>query len=346
MPRWLRIAGLAVASLAALWTAAWFFLAQRIEDGARSWAGQESARGTRIGFGALAVDGFPARWRLVAADYEIARPGPETQSLRGARLEATLSPLDLRSVALRFPGTHRLERRAQGDTLVLELEAERPDGVLRLAEDGRMRALEIDLGGVAARLPEGGERMTAGRLRLAVSGTETPAPPLREFLSLALRLEDALTPRAAPQPFAAAIRLAEIELALRGDWRSSGSLAERVAGWRDSGGVVELLRLDLDWAPLRVSGDGTAALDARNRPQAAVTLRVAGLPDLLDALARTRQIGTAQAALFKTLAAGMTRTDPATGRAEITLPITAQDGRLSVAGLPVMPLAPLQLPAR
>jgi hypothetical protein len=352
MARWLRIGAIAVAALAAVWAGGWFVLAGAIDGRVRAWAAAETARGVRVAFAALDVGGFPTRFRVRAESYDYATAGAEGWGLRGARLEATLSPWDLATVVLHLPGLHRIERRAADGNAAVEIEAQRPDGVLRLDADGRMRALELDLGGVAMTLPPGTvpasdqRGATIAQLQLAIRPTEPPHPQTRQFLSIAMRAEDAVLPRSLTRPLDATIRIADAEIALRGETRGDGSAADRVAAWRDSGGVVELLRLDLDWAPLRVTGDGTAALDARNRPQAALTLRVAGLPELVDVLVRARQINTVQAAAFKALAAGMARTDPATGRREVVVPVTAQDGRLSVAGFALMPLAPIPLPAR
>ena len=352
MARWLRIGAIAAAALAAVWTGGWFFVAGEIEGRIRDWATAETARGARVAFATLDVDGFPTRFHVRAGSYDYATPGAEGWRFNGTRLEATLLPWTPSTIALRFPGAHRIERRDADGTAALDIAAQRPDGVLRLDDGGRMRALELDLGEVALTLPPspilaGDARgATIARLLLAVRPSDPPHPQTREFLSIALRAEDTVPPRSLTRPLDATIRLADAEIALRGETRGGGSAAERVAVWRDSGGVVELLRLDLDWAPLRVTGDGTGALDARNRPQAALTLRVAGLPELVDALVRARQLNPVQAAAFKALATGMARTDPATGRREVVLPVTAQDGRLAVAGFALMPLAPIPLPAR
>ncbi len=352
MARWLRIGAIAVTASAALWAGGWFVVAAMIDARIRAWAAAETARGARVAFAALEVQGFPTRFRVGADAWEFATAGTDGWSLRGARLEATLVPWDRATIALRLPGPHRLERRRAGDATGLDIEAQRPDGVLRLATGGRVGALELDLGQVVLTLPHSPllaadqRNATIARLQIAIRPTDPPHPQTREFLALALRAEDTVLPRGLTRPMDATIRLADAQIALRGETGGGGGTAERILAWRDSGGVVELSRLELDWAPLRLTGDGTAARDARNRPQAALTLRVAGLPDLIDALVSARQLNPVQAAAFKALDTGMASTDTATGRREVALPVTAQDGRLAVAGFALMPLAPIPLPAR
>jgi Ca2+-binding EF-hand superfamily protein len=202
MSRILRLLAIVVVALAAAWSGAWFLVAGMIETRVGGWAEAQRAQGTRVAFGGLAVDGFPMRWRLVATDYEIAREGPAPHVLRGARFEALIVPWDLATVPLRVPGPQRLERRGAGGAqdYALRIEAERPDAVLRLAPDGRARAIDLDFGGVTASVPKIPFLVTAARLRVAVAETDPPDPRTREFLTLAFDAEDLVLPHAVALP--------------------------------------------------------------------------------------------------------------------------------------------------
>ncbi len=337
-----RAGAVALAAMALLWAAAWFAVARLVEGGAQAWIDQERAAGARIAHRRLAVEGFPLRWTLVAEDYAIARDAPQPQSASGARLEAGIEPWDLSRVKLRLPGAHRLER----DGLALEVEAARPDAMLALRADGRFAGIRADLGDVSLRAPGAAGAARAARIVVDIREIDPPDPATRAFLALSLSVAELVPPPGMRAPFDRALRSGEIELALRGERARSGTQAARIAAWRDSGGVLEMPRLRIDWPPVTIAGDGTATLDARNRPEAALSLRIAGLPDLLQALSRAGLMPLQQAAMLGALASGMARTDPATGRAEVTVPVTAQNGRLSLAGIPVMRLQPLELGPR
>jgi len=237
---------------------------------------------------------------------------------------------------------HRLER----DGLALEVEAARPEAVLALRGDGRFAGIRAELGDVSLRVPGAAGAARAARIVVDIREIDPPDPATRSFLALSLSVAELVPPPGTRAPFDRALRGGEIELSLRGERARTGTQAARIAAWRDSGGVLEMPRLRLDWPPVMVSGDGTATLDARNRPEAALSLRIAGVPDLLQALSRAGLLPLQQAAMLGALASGMARTDPATGRAEVAVPVTAQNGRLSLAGIPVMRLQPLEFGPR
>ncbi|MFM8680707.1 MAG: DUF2125 domain-containing protein [Alphaproteobacteria bacterium] len=345
MTRGARIAAATAAAMllaALLWTATWFVVARLAEAGAQGWIEQERAAGARVSHRRLGVEGFPLRWTLVAEDYAIARPAPRPQSATGPRIEATISPLDLSRVVLRFPGRHRLEH----GEFALELEAARPDAVLALRADGRVAGIREELGEATLRWPGAPGAARAARIVVDLHEIDPPDPATRAFLRFALALTDLAPPAGARPPFDRPLQGGEIELRVRGERAAAGTQAARIEAWRVSGGVVEMPRLRLDWSPVAMAGEGTATLDALNRPEAAMTLRIAGVPELLQALSRAGLVARQQATMLGALAAGMARTDPASGRQEVAVPVTAQNGRLMLGGIPVMALQPLELGPR
>jgi len=346
MNRNARIALGVVAATLVTWVGAWFGLASHIEGRALAWIERERERGNILAYRALRIDGFPFTWRLIAEDYEIGRPLPMAQLLTGARLEATLLPWQLHDVPIRLPGRHRIERRDATGMTVIELEAARPEARLQLSSAGRIRALDVDLGDLTARVPGGAEAVKARRVHLLARALEPIDPTMREFFNLTLELDDVEPPPGLQAPFNQKLRRGEAEIGVRGDLPRGATPADTVTGWRDSGGVVELRKLTLDWAPLYISGDGTATLDRQNRPQAAFSVRVAGYAELLDALVQSRQIGRNQAMAIRAALNLVAKPAPGTGRNEVSIPITAQDGKLSILGLNLMNLPPMPLPTR
>lgn len=348
MDRRLRLAVVAIAAVLVLWGGGWFVVAKIVESRAADWIERERALGNRLVYRDLGVEGFPFAWRLVANEYEIGRETPVAQVLSGARLEATLMPWDLSDVPLRFPGKHRYERRDSTNVTAIELEAARPEARMRLHPNGRIREIDVDLGDATARAPGAvdADAARAKRLRIVAKEIDPVDPKSREFFNVAIALEEMVPPAAWQAPFNRPLKSGEAVIGVRGERVRNPNAAEQLIAWRNAGGVVELYRLRLDWSPLMISGDGTGGLDAQNRPEAALSMRVAGYGELLEALVQARQIGARQAAMFTTLLTGMAKDDPATGRKEVRIPITAQNGRLAVAGIPLMALPPIQMPAR
>ncbi|MBL8698989.1 MAG: DUF2125 domain-containing protein [Alphaproteobacteria bacterium] len=341
----LRALGIVVAA-ALLWCAGWYGIAAYIEHRTLAWVERQRAAGTAMEAKRLAIDGFPFTWRLVAEDYVIGQGDPVAQRVSGHRLEATLLPWRLHDIPIRLPGMHRFERQNVGGGFVFEIEATRPEARLLLTPAGRMRELDLDLGGLTLRVPNTAATLTAARASIVAREIDPIDPKTRDFWNLAVALDQVDPPSGWMAPFNRPIRRAGFEIGVRGERVRAASPADAVIAWRDSMGVVELRDLTLDWSPLVVTGAGAGGLDRQNRPEAALSFRVSGYEELLNALVESRQIGTRQATGLRIALAALAKPNPQTRRNEVVLPITAQEGQLTILGFPLLPLPPIALPQR
>lgn len=343
MPRWARWSAAGLAAALVLWAGIWLLVARQIEARAEAWIAEEATRGTRITRERLRVDGAPFTWRLVAEGYGVARDGDTPFALAGARIEARWRPWAPREVALHLPGPHTLTLGAGAAARRARLEAARPEAWLALRGDGRIRQARADLGDVTLRMDatDGAARIARATATLDL-GADAPRATGDTILALSLALDTLAPPAGTRPPFDRPIRAVELDAQLRGAWPSSGDRQAQLAAWRDSGGVIDLTRLRLDWPPLALTGDGTGGLDQRFRPEAAASLRLVGVPETIDLLVAGGWLKRGQAAFLAAAAAGLARPGPASGQREILVPITAQDGRLSIGGMPVLPLSPLR----
>ena len=122
------------------------------------------------------------------------------------------------------------------------------------------------------------------------------------------------------------------------------TLSKALAAWRDDGGTLDVTRLALAWGPLQFAGDGTLALDAENRPMGAATARIAGYGETIDALAQSGAIQPTVGALMKVALNFLARVDPLAGnRSVVAVPISAQDGFVSVERFKLFRIPPLKL---
>ena len=336
----------AVAATVLLWCAAWFGLARYIEHRTVAWIERQRDAGATLDARRLAIDGFPFTWRLVAEDYRIGQGGANEQRVSGARLEATLLPWRLHDIPIRLPGVHRFERRNGAGGFAFELEAQRPDARLLLTPTGRMSTLDLDLGVLTLRIPSPATTLTAARARVVARELDPVDPKTRDFWNLTLVIDEVEPAAGWVTPFNRPIRRAALEIGVRGERVRATSPAEAVIAWRDSMGVVELRDLAIDWTPLVINGSGSGRLDPQNRPEAAMSFRVSGYDELLNALVETRQLGNRQAAGIRIALGAMARVNPETKRNEVLVPVTAQNGELTIMRFPVLALPPIALPQR
>jgi hypothetical protein len=133
---------------------------------------------------------------------------------------------------------------------------------------------------------------------------------------------------------------AELNLSFKGRL-PGGTLANSIAAWRDDGGSIEINKVAVRWGPVDADGNGTLALDEQNRPLGAFTARWRGYDETIDALQATGQLKPFPAAAAKIALRALARQNK-DGPDEVQIPLTAQDGRLFVAGIPLLPVPPLR----
>ncbi len=211
-----------------------------------------------------------------------------------------------------------------------------------LHPDGRLDRLEFDFGdAILVRLPD--ERtFHAARFRGTAIIPRPAAPdPRADTFNLTLDI-DSLSPVEPPVAnFGPVIRTVSLDLAARGRL-AGGRFAGALRAWRDDGGTLEVNHLKLRWGPVDADLNGTLTLDAQDRPLGAFNGRWRGYNETIDALQVSGHIGPWPAAGTK-MALGALARQQSEGGLQIELPITLQDGRVYVVGIPLMRLQPLRL---
>jgi hypothetical protein len=336
------LAAFALLTAAAVWTLAWFIMADRLIFRVEAWIEARRAEGLRAEHSGIDVAGFPLRWQVTIARPTLAGAGSAAWIWHGDVVEASFLPFTMRDVAVRFPGEHIFSAGAGSLGSTWRVQAEQPEGRVLLRPDGRLDRLELNFADVAlARLPDAPpvhvDRLTAIAALPPAGGGDHRT----ETFTLTLNL-DGVSQLQPPIPAlgttAEAVRL---DLVVKGRL-PPGRPATALAAWRDDGGTVEINRLALRWGPIDADGNGTLALDEQNRPLGAFTARWRGYNETIDALQATGQIPPWPAAGAKIGLNALARQQP-DGTRQVEIPLTAQNGRLFVAGFPLMRLQPLTL---
>jgi hypothetical protein len=337
------LAALALLTAAAVWTLAWFIMADRLASRVEAWADARRAEGLKAEHSGIDVAGFPFRWQVTVARPTLAGAGSAGWLWHGDAVEAALVPFARREVAVRFPGEHVFSAGEGSLGGAWRMRADRPDGRVLLRPDGRLDRLELNFAGVALAqlLPEAAP-VHVDRLTAVASVPETAGADHRaESFALILNL-DGLSQVQPPIPaLGSTIEAVRLDLVAKGRL-PPGRLAAALAAWRDAGGTVEINRLAVRWGPIDADGNGTLTLDEQNRPLGAFTARWRGYNETIDALQATGQIPPWPAAGAKIGLNALAR-QQADGSRQVEIPLSAQNGRLFVAGFPLMRLAPLKL---
>ena len=314
----------------------WFWIAGQVNRNLDTWAEEWRAVGYRIEAPRSAVQGFPLVLHVDIGDIIIASPG--SRHWTWTKL-AGLSAVEVRpwqpfSPIVSFSGTSRLELVDGSVVRAFELSASNASADIALAQDGRPDTALF--GGTGIKVTELGAAAgtiasASGRARLL----PTEDRPTSDTAEFEITLQQLALPAAQQVPLGPIIA----ELTLRGRFRGSlpmGNLAQSLASWRDAGGTVELTDATADWGPLGVSGNATLALDRDLQPLAAGTAQIRGYAEAIDKAVDSGLMPFAEGVATKLALAATAR--PANGGSalEAHVPVTIQDGFLSVGPLKLM----------
>lgn len=336
--KWLFALGAIVALAVASHGAYWWIAAGELRGGIARWVEDRREAGWTIDHATPTIDGYPLRVRATIGDPDIAGPGPgDTLAWRwrGPRLRLAFRPWAPREIMIAFPGRHRVDLDRGGRREIIEASAGSADGWARLATDGRIESIRLDFVAVDASWRGRSGRLRLGRLGVTLlvseasgAGAATPLSAEPSGPVLSISAADVTLPEGPRYPLGRTVAAVAIDAKLLGGLRVAASVARSLAAWRDAGGTVEIRRLDVDWGVFGLSSDGTFALDRALRPIAAMTARIRGYRETIDALVETGYVKARDGLVAKLVLGVVARATPG-GTSRLTVPVTIQNGILS-----------------
>ena len=226
-----------------------------------------------------------------------------------------------------------------------DIDAEIDDGqlVVRLDDDRRFREIALDLQGleVVGVWPDGSAQV--GSLHATGVAIDDDSSG-EEILKTSIAVRDAVLPSDLAEGLGETLDFLDIDASVVGSIPSERGTNEAITAWRDAGGTLELTGLRVRWGPLGIETSGTIALDGAMRPIAALTADIIGYGDVIDALIMSNLIPLGEGFIAK-VAFNMLAEKPEDGSPPVLrgVPVTAQDGTLTVATIKVAELPPLPL---
>jgi len=233
---------------------------------------------------------------------------------------------DLETIVVEGPGRHRLE--IDGGPLVVDL----AEGALTLGfGGGGLDRVAVAAEQVAVANETSGRALALRHLSLDLSSLQAAADG-RSDIGFAFELAGFPLPPEMTQPIdllGPEIGLLKLEGRLQGlllpqPWEAL------LAAWRDSGGILDLRQIELDWGELWAKGAGTLTVDKSFRPLGAFSFDTLGLPELIG---RATAAGVLEENAGLTLQRALTALASGAdeqGRKRVALPITLQDGALYI----------------
>jgi hypothetical protein len=316
--------------LALSWVGYWHYVTNTAEGRVRTWAAEQGAQGAEVSLGRIVRHGFPVLLRLEVqgVDYAAARGGWRAQT---ERADLHINMLNPQHVILQIEAPLAISRE---NGAVTNVSADALIASLR-TNGGRLAVAGIEANNLVLDDPaqEGTMTLTSavlnvrpdsrapGEYQLSIQTHGLMLPrPVRSFEAFGLDV----------QTLRAAIVITEGAALLQ------TSPQDPLGPWREAGGRMRFEALELAWGPLETTATGEGGLDEQRRVNGRLVVPVDRPAPVLTAIANGPNVEDDARRALGLLAAGYLVTGD-----DITLDAVADDGVLSVEGLPVRPLPPV-----
>lgn len=318
----------------------WFFwnhLADSLKAGVDRWVAERHAEGMDISHGTVAVTGFPYRLLVSIDTPRLSAPQrPMAPSWAAEQLDIYFQPWNLSHAILQPLGSQSLgwgPADARRGTLVQSTDARIS---ARFDNAGQLDTIAADMRDVAA---DGDSPLRqAGRLQFHMrqnDGQNDKRPANSTNLALAGN-DLVLTPGATPLGNS----FDEVALSMLLRPLPRGLAPDQLDLWRDQGGVIDIDRIAFLKDQLRVSGDGSLALDLQNRPEGAMVFIVQGADQFIDALAAAGHMSDLARIGLRMAVSALEKTDKE-GNRKVALPLAIQNGTASLLKFKLFPVQPV-----
>ncbi len=348
--------GISLAAAAATLAAFWFIGAGLIRDNIEGWADEWRADGNAFSYRSLEITGFPILFHARMIDPVIGgAEGAAPWEWRAPALQARLLPWQTRRIdGIDLAGRHLVSFTSAGAPVRLTVDAARALGSLEFGPE-TITAI-LDAAGLTALNEGNAERIEIATATVRADLSRRPDPDhLTPVIILGLNLGGVILPPrltgarqrkgANAGPLGPRIQALAFKGAVMGPI-SPAYDTEAFATWRDDGGTVEIEKFSLHWGPLRLSANGTLALDEKMQPMGALKATIAGFAETLDALVAARAMKKKKARTAKFFLSLLAKSPAPDAPPELTLPLTIQKQTLSVGPVPLAKIPPIHWPQR
>ena len=326
--------------LGAIHAAVWTHLAERMREAVEQWVESLPAHRANVELGSMLRGGYPFAicWTFTTPKIRATWAFGEVSALASTLTVSSQiwhpDTLLINANGLMLSVDHRSSRDhwyVEASTGSWTFGPAIPQGTFELRFD--FVDVAAGLGGLPRTQPLlAGANMVEGTVRFTRSPDDGP------HQTIGMNLEGVSSPlsnQISLQDFG----MVRIEASLHG---SPGDLSlEDIVDWRDSGGILDITHLEIEWPPIEVFLDGTITLDERIRPMGAGTVDVRGANALIDHQVALGHLTHGQATAVKLALAVMTRPAKDGGEPTVQTSITAQGGQLQVGPFTIARLSSL-----
>lgn len=326
---------LSVAALCAAYWGWWAFVANQFEKNLAVWAEQQRMHGIEFTYVVRGQSGFPGAIQMVLAAPKLKTLNDKGWVWSTDTLLLSLSPWALGQVSFNMKGAHQWQPQKPGMQPSLTGVAQQWAGTVHL-DNGLLDTLALSIYGLDVQQSETDDGAQIKEMEIEIWELTADTPEFK------IRSRDLELPKSLRAPLGTHVQHFDAKGQLSGGPLNVRAWPAVLEKWRDRGGTLEFTSFDLDYAPLRIRGDGTIALDEDLQPIGAFAVKAEGFFDAVDALTRQGLIPAGVSFATKVTLGVLSKKPENGGQPYLDLALTVQDRTLYAGTIKLLTFAPVR----
>jgi len=333
-----------MATIAAAYTAFWFYNAETLKDNLNAFAKTQKAKGNTVQYEFVGTSGFPLN---IVADLKNVnirlKPKNTTWGLSAPTLTLSSGILSPRSVTMAIPtGAKFSVRNAKGTNRLTKTDGSSQLTITTDSTDS-IREATLSLANFKA-TGEWNHRTIASPLVIgegnadlvinSISSSKEKVTPPYATLTIALRQWQ--WPTNVTYKLGKDLESFNLSAKIMGDIDRTIDVKQALSLWREEGGKITVDRIAMNWGPSTLAGYGTLVLDEEMQPAANLTAQVTAFNPIVDVLNQAHLIRERDATMARLV---IGRQMPRSGAGNLSLSLrsgTVYVGPLALTQVPLI----------
>ena len=290
-------------------------------------------KGYSLSYASFSVAGNPLLLNVSFKEPSL-KDAKGTWKWQGEEAVISVYPWKPYQLSCSFPGDQKISLPQNLPFTFETLSLEDMEGILLFSAEGHLKNLDLKIGKVSSFVGDKVQPVTLKALSLKATDLVTPLSLKFTFSTEVSNLETLL--KESPLDY-------NLILALEGEL--SGYAAKMpptsLSQWRDGGGVLELASVKVSWPPIHGEAEGTLTLHKNMYLLGSFSSRIQGYQEALADMVSLGWINKKKAATASFIL-DLFSSPNSSGGKTLTVPITLQNGVLSIGPAPLLKLQPLE----
>jgi hypothetical protein len=291
-------------------------------------------QGYSVSYSRVSIAGNPLLMEIRFENPSLKAP-QEAWGWQGKKLVISVYPWKPYILTCSFSGDQKVTAPKNGPISLGTLSIEEALGVFTLSSEGKLEQIDFKTGAITSLLGPQVQAVSLKSLSLNMTQLSHPLSSKFTFKTEIAHLESLL--KAAPLDYPLTLN---IEGELSG-YTSKTSFPHSLSQWRDGGGIMNVTFLNISWPPINAEAEGTLTLDKNMYLLGSFSSKITGYQDALEDMVKLGWIKKKKALMASFVLELFTTTD-GSGTKQLTVPITLQNGMVSVGPAPLIKLQPLK----